>query len=205
MARNKLKINPEKTALLLIDFQNDIVSKGGIIAPNNDDALLRFAQAIANAKRALEAARNSGILVHHVRHCNTDDAGNHVGNPHGKLVNFIHSSGALVPGKPGFEFVSELTPANVEAVTTKYTISAFAGTNLAETLNDACVDTVIIAGMVTHWAAEGAIRSAHDLGFHSIVLSDACSAGSIEIHEQSLGRMGFIATSLTTDDFLSAI
>ncbi|MDH5490311.1 MAG: cysteine hydrolase [Rhodospirillaceae bacterium] len=205
MTDDKLKINPKKTALLLIDFQNDIASKGGILAPSDDDALSRFSEAINNAKRALDGARNAGVRIYHIRHCNVDENGMQAGNAYGRLAKFTFESGALVPGKPGYEFVSQLMPGEGEPIITKHTISAFVGTGLGETLNKSGVETVIISGLVTHWAAEGAVRSAHDMGFNTVILSDACSSGSIESHEQSLGRMGFIATSLTTDYFLSAI
>ncbi|MCA0850147.1 cysteine hydrolase family protein [Salipiger thiooxidans] len=60
------EIRPGPRALIVIDMQRDFLEPGGFgETPGNDVSLLQAA--VGPCKRALEAARNSGMLIVHTR------------------------------------------------------------------------------------------------------------------------------------------
>ena len=203
MAEPALKIDPASSVLLLIDFQNEIVSRGGKMAPSDEDAFARFDSAIAGAADALKAAREVGMMVIHVVHTGTDESAAHL-DPDARLVKFVMESGAL-RDKWGCAIHPSLTPLDGETVMAKHGISAFAGTGLDDMLRARNIDTVVICGIVTHWAVEGTARYAFDHGYRAKVLKDASASGAIDSHTAALERIGFIGTVLDGAAFKGAI
>lgn len=64
----QLDVNPARAALLVMDLQNDIASPGGKMAPDDEDALARFAAVVDRAAATLHAARQTGLRIVHVAH-----------------------------------------------------------------------------------------------------------------------------------------
>jgi nicotinamidase-related amidase len=61
------------------------------------------------------------------------------------------------------------------------------------------------AGDVASDGAGGGARAASDLGFRTVVVADACSAGSPEAHSASLESLGLLAEITTTEEFLAGL
>jgi nicotinamidase-related amidase len=76
-------------------------------------------------------------------------------------------------GQPGNEFKSFILPSENEVVIQKSTASAFIRTKLEKELMDREIDTVFIAGFVTNNSVEATARMAGELGFKTIIISDA--------------------------------
>lgn len=139
----------ETTALLLIDVQrafDDEEYWGG--GRNNRDAETNIA-ALLQAWRAAEAP------VVHVRHAST--------NPQSPLRS----------GHPGHEFKPEAEPQSGESVVVKRVNSAFIGTSLEAELRATGVTALVIAGFITNHCVSTTARMAGNLGFRTIVVSDA--------------------------------
>ena len=105
-----LTLDPERTALLLIDFQNDIVSPGGKMAPGDAAAQGRFTQTIASAFKLAAAARSADVMVVNVA------VGRQPGapafNPHAPMFRFMEMEEALEEGSEGFDFHPDMQPAD---------------------------------------------------------------------------------------------
>src|SRR5271170_490039 len=55
-------LDPKSTALLLTDFQNDIVAADGVLAPDDPKIGAEVANAVSQATAIADAARGAGIL-----------------------------------------------------------------------------------------------------------------------------------------------
>src|SRR5205823_1148693 len=67
-------------------------------------------------------------------------------------------------------------------------------------------DTLVIVGIATDVAIESTARAASDLGYRTIVVSDACTADSDESHARSLDVLQkWFAETTTADQVLSAL
>lgn len=191
-----LTLDGKHTALLSLDFQRDIALPGGLLAPSDKVALERFAHAMERAVRALSTARSLDLLIVHVRVAHRPGyAGANLRSPMGR---FFEETGALLEGDEGTDFVPELGPSGDEIIVTKRGISAFAGTDLPQLLHQRSIDTVVLMGLVTHFAVEGTARDACDRGFRVVTLTDCCASGNEQRHSAALDildRIGELTTS----------
>jgi len=66
MADRKLK--PEKTALIIQDLQNDVISDGGAFASSGAPAHAKKQKVVENVSKLAEAMRKAGSIVIHVHY-----------------------------------------------------------------------------------------------------------------------------------------
>ena len=194
-----------RTALLFLDFQVDVCGAGGRLVNQDETVLARFMDARRTAGEALLACRSGrlpGLWLLHVGHGFAPGYPELRGARQSAFTQYIQMSGAFVRGEPGAAFVPEVAPAADEAVLWKRTISPFAGTELTGWLNQRSIDTVVLAGVVTHYAVLGTALSAFDLGYRVIILEDACMAGDPARHESALAILEPLAEQVRTAHWL---
>ncbi len=132
--------------IVVIDAQNEYV-EGPLALPDVNPALDRIAV-------LLDRARQAGRPIVHIAHKGR------AGGPFDRDAD----RGAIV---------DRVAPVGSEAVIEKGLPNAFAGTELESTLRDLGLETVIFAGFMTHMCVSSTARCALDLGFNSVVVSDA--------------------------------
>src|SRR5690606_4961426 len=93
----------------------------------------------------------------------------------------------------GAEFYDGLGPMPDELVVHHTRINGFYGSALEETLNRFRPRTLILFGIATNYVVEHTARHACDMGYHVIVVRDACSAATAEAHEASLKALSVLA------------
>lgn len=195
-----------RTALLMLDFQVDVCGAGGRMVNQDEAVLARFMDARRTAGEALLAYRGGrlpGLHLLHVGHGFEPGYPELQGARQSAFTQYIQMSGAFVRGEPGAAFVPEVEPAADEAVLWKRTISPFAGTDLTGWLNRRGVDTVVLAGVVTHYAVLATAVAAFDLGYRVLILEDACMAGDPARHETALAILEPLAERLRTTAWLT--
>ncbi|MEO8287141.1 MAG: cysteine hydrolase family protein [Chloroflexota bacterium] len=138
---------PENTALIVIDVQK------GLDEPywgerNNPEAE-------ENMARLLDAWRRRGRAIYHVHH--------HSKNP----------KSPLRPDYVGNEIKDIVKPQPGEPVLKKSENSAFIGTDLEERLRAGNQSGVVLVGLTTDHCVSTTARMAANLGFSTIVVSDA--------------------------------
>jgi nicotinamidase-related amidase len=200
--RTDNRVEARSSALLLNDLQVAIIS-GSPLASSDPDALVRVNAAVDRCAEALDAARRAGVLVVHVRVAFSP--GHPEANPHSPMMRFMRDKGLLVEGAPGTAFDPRVAPKSGEIFVTKHAVSAFAGTPLDEILRGRGIGTVVLGGLVTHYAVDSTARDAHDRGYRVIVLTDGCASATPSRHDASLANLAFLAEAVTTEDFASRI
>ncbi|MFC7422143.1 isochorismatase family protein [Iodobacter arcticus] len=181
-------LNAANTALLVIDFQNEYFD-GKMPIPNG-------MRALQNAKRLIAFADEHKMPVFHIQHITP--AGSPIFAEDGQTVTFH----------------ADIQPATQHNVVQKSSVSVFASTDIAVQLKKANVQTLIIAGLMTHACVAGAARDAVPAGFDVIVADDASAtrdldtpSGDIVPHDV-LHRSSLVAVTdtfgdvLTTDEIL---
>jgi len=88
------------------------------------------------------------------------------------------------------DILDELTPLDDEIVLPKITSSAFNSTPLDQMLRNLEKDTIVICGVVTNGCVETTTRDGRDFGYKIVLVSDGCTAMSVEAHENTLRHMG---------------
>jgi len=170
------KIDTKKTAVLIIDMQNDLLKAKA--EPFN--MLGKMAQTkgiINNTARVIAKARQAGMPAIFIR--NVHKKGNTDVVP---SVTDLMLSGLMGPpaelmieGTPGADIVDELKPNPGDHVINKRRSSAFHATDLELILRSWGIDTLIMTGIVTDGCVANTVRGARERDFHVIVLSDCCA------------------------------
>ncbi len=97
------------------------------------------------------------------------------------------------------ELVPELGKAKSDHLVTKQRRGAFIGTDLHEYLTSHGVTQVVFAGIATSIGVESSARSASDLGYHVVFVTDAMTDLTMENHrhavEKIFPRLGETATT----------
>ena len=182
-----LQIDPARTALVLLDYQNYGLHPDGYWPQAMPGFAERTAPAVARTAEVLAAARSAGITVVHVQNAWRD--GHQDVNPHTPWQADAKTAGRSTEGTWGIEFVEALAPIAGELVVRKRAVSGFAGTELDRLLHIRDISTLVIAGIVTNFAAEGTARDASDRGYRVIVLADCCESVTDEMHEFSITQI----------------
>jgi nicotinamidase-related amidase len=160
-----------KSALLLMDFQNAIVSmvgEGGVAL-------------VERAAKARAAAHARGMAVMHVRVA-FSDADYAAISPRNKSFAAVAQSRRLAEGTPEAAIHAALAPTADEEIFTKHRVGAFSTTNLAARLAARGIDTLVLSGIATSGVVLSTLRDAADHDYRLSVLSDCCADADPEVH-----------------------
>ena len=159
------RIDPARTAMIVVDMQNDFVAPG---APMETPAARAMVPKLAEA---LKLCRDAGVRVIYTAHVHRRD-GCDMGlfdDMHPPIAN----RDALVDGTPGVDIYPDLAPAPGEHVIKKHRYSGFFGTDLDIILREWGIDTVIISGTTTENCCLSTARDAMFHNYRVVFLSDA--------------------------------
>lgn len=178
MAQTLAPIDPRRTALLVMDYQNGIVGMLG----EPDDLLSRAADAIALVRRA-------GAHVGYVRVA-FEDADLAAFPPTSGMGQRVSASGkALHNDSPTTAVHERVAPQNGGIVVRKTRVGAFSTTDLDEQLREHDVDTLILAGISTSGVVLSTVRDASDRDYRVLVLADATADPDADVHEFLIERI----------------
>jgi nicotinamidase-related amidase len=192
MSDRALQLDPQHTALVVIDLQKGIVAMPG--APH------ATVDVVARAAELAQACRSCGIFVVLV----------HVGpSPDGRdaLRPIADEQAHWQSPQPGWdEIVPELGPQPGDHVVHKRQWGAFYGTDLDLQFRRRGVSTIVLCGISTDMGVESTARDAYERCYQQVFVEDACSARSAEAHAFVFGtifpRIGRVRA---THEVLSAL
>lgn len=176
-----------KSALLLLDLQNEMIDPQGKIGAHGLAAAAAAGNVVENAAAALRAAREAGIDVVHVRLGFKPDYSDCLSVA--PRIAALKANGAAIVGTWGTEFPAALTPAEGELIVTKQCVNPFFNTPLLGWLRERGIERLFFGGVATPLVVEMTARVADDAGFAPVVLADLCAAPNAEIHAHSIERI----------------
>lgn len=206
-------LDPKKTALLIVDMQNEFVLRDfgealefkengewerwvpfhdrldDIVIPNNAKLLKFF--------RDHEMAVTFGRIA-----CLRED-----GEDRSPVQKSEGWNNMLMPVN-GFaaQMIDELAPLDNEIIVNKTTDSVTTGTNYLTLLRFMGIETVVVTGIVTDQCVASTVRGLADDGFKVICVEDCCAAGSMELHNAELKIMNSIYCEvMSTDETIDTI
>lgn len=185
-----LQLDPNKTALVLIDLQYAIVAKSA--QPYTSAAVVEQCRSMA------EASRSKHMNVVYV-HVDLDNLLPLISDRH------LRDPNAALPTN-----ASELVPAagfqDGDLLVTKRHWSAFGQTGLETILRERGMETIVLAGISTNFGVESTARHAVALGFQVVIAENACSAVSADAHRFAMKTIfPLIARVRTTEEIIDAL
>ncbi len=160
------KLDPAKTALLIINMTNDLLGWEGV------------RPLVPRLQRLLEQARKSSVTVvfSSLAFCdNGADSGQL-----GKFWEPIGKGEVLVKGTQGVAILPELSPRTGEPVLERNRYSAFYNSELDRMLRDKGIETLIIGGYSTNFCCDSTARDANFRDYRVIVLEDGTAPIALE-------------------------
>ncbi len=170
----------ENSALIMIDCQNTY-TRGVMKLTGIDEALLE-------AEKLLNIAREKNIPIFHVRH----DGGE--GSPYDINADI----GA---------FIEQVAPQSGEAIITKHYPNSFIQTDLDAQLKAKGVQDIVLAGFMTHMCINSTAHGAFNLGYQPTVVASATATRSLEgVNGEIISAADIQASAIaSTRDLYAAI
>ena len=179
--QDAVRVDPARTALVVIDMQNDFVEQGGSLVVPDAEAT------IPAIRRLLELARLNRMRVIYGQDTH------HRGDPEWEMW-----PEHCLEGSWGWEIIAELAPGVDDTVLRKVRYDAFFGTSLDHLLRVWGVDTLIICGTVANIGVQYTAASAALRWYHVVIPRDAISALEPFDLEASLRQTAFVCAGRVT-------
>jgi ureidoacrylate peracid hydrolase len=192
-----------KTALLLVDLQNDFLhangayARGGLSNPDIAALPARLAP-LAQAMRA-----QGGMVIATLFTLAPGRGGEPIISPHLKQLRPFLRRGDFAPGSWGQTVVDDLHP--VDASVEKVAYSAFYMTRLEWLLRKCGIERLVVGGIVTNGGVASTVRDAHVRDIEATVLSDGCAAFSPQVHAAALEGLRPVAEIATIADVMAQV
>ncbi|MEU6067533.1 MULTISPECIES: cysteine hydrolase [Streptomyces] len=202
---DQLELDPAKTAIVLIEYQNEFTSDGGVLHEAVADVMKRT-DMLANTVAVVDTARGAGVSIMHAPITFAEGYGELTRHPYGILKGVVDGK-AFVKGTWGAAIVDELTPANGDIVIEgKRGLDTFASTNLDFILRSKGIDTIILGGFLTNCCVESTMRTGYEHGFRVITLTDCVAATSQEEHDNAISYdFPMFSLPMTAADVIAAL
>ncbi|MBB6732459.1 cysteine hydrolase family protein [Cohnella zeiphila] len=176
----KENLEPSKTAIIVVDVQNDFCHPEGACARRGND-VGAVKEMMPNLHRLLAYARTRGVPVIFIQtfHEKATDSAAWTGRSDGK------SSEVCRTGTWGADFY-EVAPLPDEIIVNKHRYSAFINTRLDTVLRTLRIETLVMTGVSTNVCVESTARHGYMLDYNIVFLSDSCAAFTQAAHDMAL-------------------
>lgn len=164
-----------KTALLVIDIQNDYFPDGKFPLVNPEEA----------AKKAYELLQ-----------CFREHDGHHV---HIQHISLEPDASFFIKGDSGSDIHDLVAHFEGEPIVYKHEPNSFLNTELLDLLKSWKIERVVICGMMTHMCVDATTRAASDLGFEVVVAEDACATRDLKYDDTT------VPADMVQKSFLAAL
>ncbi|MDX6200548.1 MAG: ureidoacrylate peracid hydrolase [Frankiales bacterium] len=200
-----MAIDPSTTAVVLIEYQNDFTSEGGVLHPAVTEVMDKT-EMLANTQRVVDSARAAGATVMHAPISFAEGYNELSKHPYGILKGVVDGN-AFVKGSWGAAIVDQLAPQGGDIVIEgKRGLDTFASTNLDFILRSKGITTLVLGGFLTNCCVESTMRTGYEHGYQVITLTDCVAATSMEEHDNAL-RFDYpmFSQPMTSTEFIGAI
>lgn len=192
-------LDRSRTALLIIDPQNDFLSEGGVAWPLVGDGV-KNTKVVEHLVELRSAAKKAGVPVFYCPHYYNDNefaTWKHL-NPIDKMM---FDGKMFNKGTWGAEFHPDLVPDdNTFVLAPHKALSGFWAGDIAIQFRQRNIDTIVLAGMSANLCVESNLRDAVENGFEVLVVKDATTGPGPEATQAAMVNYGFIANEVVTTD-----
>lgn len=165
------KIDPKKTALVILDLQNDVIHPKGKFADSGSPLHAKKQNVVGNVKAIAAAGRAKGLPIIHI-HMLLDEGTGRLNAP---LFQGCADAKALVRGTWGAEPLPGVKPQKGDLIVEKQRMSGFHNTLLDTKLRGLGVEKVLVTGAWTNFSVEHTCRDGADMGYQMALVTDGTS------------------------------
>jgi ureidoacrylate peracid hydrolase len=187
MSNWKENVDLSKSALIVVDMQNDYCHENGSGALNGGDVADHYA-IVPNLQKLIDSAHEANIPIFFIKTTHDDTTNSKVWLS--RRIGKKHDT--CVTGTWGAEYFG-VAPSGKDIEVIKHRYSAFINTDLELKLKVLGCETLLMTGVATNVCVESTLRDGFMLDFYTILVSDCTAAGSKSAYEATLEnvRKGF--------------
>ncbi len=195
------QLKPGKTALVVVDVQNDFCHKDGAFGKRGFD-LSHVEQSVKNLLPFIDRCRQSNLRIVFVRtiHSSWTDSDTWIS----RLAGAGREMLICRPNTWGSEFY-KVAPQENDFIATKHRFSGFVGTDLNLMLRARGIKTLLMTGVATNVCVETTARDGFNLDYQVILVEDCCGAFAAEEHAACVTNMNKYFGMATDSKTLSEI
>lgn len=192
-----------RTALLIVDLQNDFIHPDGAYgrAGQKAEAIAALPDRIKPLADAIRA--KGGWIVSTQFTLVPAKGGEPIVSPHLKALRPFLGKGDFAPGSWGHSLVDTLQPADLTVEKVAY--SAFYMTRMEWVLRKCGIDRLLVAGIVTNGGVASTVRDAHVRDLEVTVLEDGCAAFSAKVHDLAIAALKPVARVATIAEVMAEL
>jgi nicotinamidase-related amidase len=200
-----MSIDPETTAIVLIEYQNDFTTEGGVLHGAVADVMAKT-DMLEKTKQVVDKARAAGATVMHAPITFAPGYHEISSHPYGILKGVVDGN-AFVKDSWGAAITDELAPAAGDIVIEgKRGLDTFASTNLDFILRNKGIKTIVLGGFLTNCCVESTMRTGYENGYEVITLSDCVAGTSVQEHDNAIKfDYPMFSKPMTAAEFISSI
>ncbi|MGG2199001.1 MULTISPECIES: cysteine hydrolase family protein [Paenibacillus] len=187
MAEWKQIVDLKKSAVIVVDMQNDFCHEQGSGALNGGDVTNHYA-IVPNLQKLIDAAHNADVPVIFIKTTHDETTNSKVWLSRRKG----RKHDTCTTGTWGAEYFG-VAPTDKDIEVIKHRYSAFIKTDLELKLRALGCETLLMTGVGTNMCVESTLRDGFMLDFFAILVSDCTATGSETLYEATLEnvRRGF--------------
>lgn len=180
-----LQLDPATTAVVLIEYQNDFTTEGGVLHEAVSPVMEKTGM-LANTVALVAAARSAGATIMHAPITFAEGYHEISSHPYGILKGVVDGN-AFVKDSWGATIVDDLSPQRGDIVIEgKRGLDTFASTNLDFILRSKGITTLVLGGFLTNCCVESTMRTGYENGYRVLTLTDCLAATSQEEHDNAI-------------------
>jgi len=192
------KIDPTRSALIVIDMQNLFVAKGAFLEVSEARRRVPMVKQLLNICREVEIPVFYTVIIH----------------PRSDLSLRVYDmfpsarGKAYIPDSTASKIYPEVASHSGEMIIEKVSWSAFCGTNLNLLLRGTpsgtgtSIDTLLFCGTVTNVCVESTMRHAYDLNYKVVMVEDACASLDENLHKATVKNVSYALGRVVSTDYL---
>ena len=182
-------LDPEHTAVIVVDMQNDFCAEGGYIHATQKADMSPNRDLARRLDELLAVARDAGAAVVWIRAIYDHDK---LPTPMlSKMLEKGRGAVCCASGTWGADFY-EIAPLDGEPVIEKHCYSAFHETGLHDLLQGRGIRTLVMTGVATNVCVESTLRAGFFHGYYIVMPPDCVASANAVLHEATIRSVDLI-------------
>lgn len=183
-------LDPKETAFIVIDMQ------GGFIDKSSSLCVAQARASIPSCAKALNAARDMGMMIVHARRLYADDGSDVEAGRYGAWLAGGKPLSAGGANPQLLEVPPELAELPGETVLVKPRYSVFFATGLDALLRERGIRTVVLTGTTTPNCVRSSCFDAFSLNYNVVIVEDATSSRDAATQEANIADMAVMGAQI---------
>jgi ureidoacrylate peracid hydrolase len=178
-------MNAQKTALVLIEFQNDFTTEGGVLH-GAVKPVMESNNMLQNAVDTVTKAREAGVTIVHAPINFMAGYYEITSHPYGILKGVVDNN-AFIKGSWGGSITDVMSPQEGDIIIEgKRGLDTFGSTNLDFILRSKGIENMVLGGFLTNCCVESTMRTGYEKGYNVFTLTDCTAATSLDEQEAAI-------------------